>query len=409
MCARDSFFFKLAICAVIITFIFIPSSAALADALPAQEAVTITTGYTLKIRSGPGTDYDQVGTVPYNTTLPVLGRDEGANWVFVDYAGARGWIAAWLATVSGDLSSVPVGAPDDGGGSAPPPESAGAPSGVTAIPTTTLRIRSGAGTDYPQVGTIPAGVEVPVLAYNAAANWIYVDHGGAQGWSAAWLATINGDLNTLGSEPGTAPEAAPAEPAAPGPVTATTIGQKLLHAGPDNDTERSATIPTGTVVPVLGYDAVEDWIYIEYEGLRGWIQARFNRISGDLNSLSAGPFTAPAGVVGSMPESFPCHPQSANRCRWDYVINFQELNGTPATIERMQVQYIDPGGGVWVGAGSDQGWRDRRLYLPANGTTQYSSWVRSSALRGGTVVINWEGHDALGNTFNGGTSAHLAP
>jgi uncharacterized protein YraI len=406
---RNPFSFKLVVCVVIIMLIFIPSSAALAAESPVQGAVTITTGYTLKLRSGPGAGYDQIGTVPYNTTLPVLGRDEGANWVFVDYSGARGWIAAWLATVSGDLNSVPVGAPDDGGGSAPPPESGSAPSGVTAIPTTTLRIRSGAGTDYPQVGTIPAGVEVPVLAYDAAANWIYVDYAGAQGWSAAWLATVNGDLNTLGSQPGAAPGAAPTEPPAPGPVTATVIGQSFLHAGPDNDTEWSVLIPGHTAVPVLGYDAVENWIYVEYQGLRGWINARFSRISGDPNSLSAGPFTAPAGVVGSMPGSFPCHPQSANRCRWDYAINFQELNGTPATIERMQIQYIDPGGGVWVGAGSDQGWRSRRLYLPANGTTQYASWVRSSELRGGTLVINWEGHDALGNYFSGGTTAYLEP
>jgi uncharacterized protein YraI len=408
MLDRNPLSFKLAVCVVIIALILIPSSAALAGESPAQGTVTITTGYTLKIRSGPGTDFEQVGTVPYNTTLPVLGRDEAANWAFVDYNGARGWVAAWLATVSGDLSSVPIGAPDDGGGSAPPPESGGAPSGVTAIPTTTLRIRSGAGTDYPQVGTIPAGVEVPVLAYDAAANWIYVDYGGAQGWSAAWLATINGDLNTLGSEPGAAPEAAPVEPSAPTPVTATTIGQSFLHAGPDNDTERGVLIPTRTVVPVLGYDAVEDWIYVDYQGMRGWIKARFSRISGDLNGLSAGPFTTPAGVVGSMPGSFPCRSQGS-LCRYDYVINFQELNGTPATIERIQIQYIDAGGSVWVATGTSQGWRDRRLYLPAGGTTQYSNWVRSSALRGGTVVINWEGHDALGNTFSGGTTAYLEP
>jgi hypothetical protein len=45
---------------------------------------------------------------------------------------------------------------------------------------------------------------VPVLDYDAASDWIRVDYNGQQGWSAAWLATINGQLGGF-----SAPEAGP--------------------------------------------------------------------------------------------------------------------------------------------------------------------------------------------------------
>jgi uncharacterized protein YraI len=87
--------------------------AATASASPASQAgVTATTNVNLKIRSGPGTGFDQVGLAPAGTTVPVLGRNQGMDWLLVQYGDTTGWIAAWFTGISGDLNAVPVAGQD---------------------------------------------------------------------------------------------------------------------------------------------------------------------------------------------------------------------------------------------------------------------------------------------------------
>jgi uncharacterized protein YraI len=174
---------------LILVVLILPAASALA-----QSPATLTANANLRIRSGPGTNYARIGALPVGASAQALGRDAGSSWAYVDYRGTRGWVAAWLSTVSGDLNALPVTQPDGTGALAAPPA---VTSGVTAVPTVNLRVRSGPGTRYPTIATIPAGTPVPVLDYDDAADWIRVDYNGQRGWSAAWLATISGDPNGL--------------------------------------------------------------------------------------------------------------------------------------------------------------------------------------------------------------------
>lgn len=46
----------------------------------------------LALRTGPGTEYDQVGSIPPSTSLESLGRsDQADNWILVNYEGQFGW------------------------------------------------------------------------------------------------------------------------------------------------------------------------------------------------------------------------------------------------------------------------------------------------------------------------------
>jgi uncharacterized protein YraI len=190
--------------ALALVVLFLPAASALA-----QSPATLTATANLRIRSGPGVGYARIGALPAGASAQALGRDAGSSWAYVDYQGTRGWVAAWLATVSGDFDALPVTQPDGSGALAAAPS---ADSGVTAVPSVNLRVRSGPGTGYPTVTTIPAGTSVPVLGYDAAADWIRVDYNGQQGWSAAWLATINGDLSGLTGTPAADASSATAPP-----------------------------------------------------------------------------------------------------------------------------------------------------------------------------------------------------
>lgn len=61
---------------------------------PAQAAVHFRTiAYdNVVLRAGPGTEYDRVGTLPPDTTVKALGRQESiSNWTLVCYQGQFGW------------------------------------------------------------------------------------------------------------------------------------------------------------------------------------------------------------------------------------------------------------------------------------------------------------------------------
>jgi hypothetical protein len=121
--------------------------------------------------------------------------------------------------------------------------------------------------------------------------------------------------------------------------------------------------------------------------------------------------SGPARVIGSMPDTIPCTPWGSDGCRWDFRVTFTEVNGVPATIERIGQRYADTRGGIWV-VGSAE-WFDRTIKIPGRGSNTYSSWVRTlfnsdADLRGGTVTIGFSGYDANGNSFSGSVSAKLA-
>jgi uncharacterized protein YraI len=49
-----------------------------------------------------------VGSIPSGATVTIVGRNASSTWVFIEYADVRGWVATWIFTINGDLSSVPV-------------------------------------------------------------------------------------------------------------------------------------------------------------------------------------------------------------------------------------------------------------------------------------------------------------
>lgn len=165
---------------------------------PSATGVTARTTSPAKIRSGPGTTFGEIGKVPENTTVDVLGRNGGSDWLFVDYSGIQGWSAGWLYAVNGDVASLPV--LDGTGGATPPTEPPTQPpagGGVTATTVDSVKMRQGPDINFPEIGKIPNGTTVNVLARTQGYNWILVEYQGLQGWAAAWLFQIHGSLADL--------------------------------------------------------------------------------------------------------------------------------------------------------------------------------------------------------------------
>src|SRR5574341_282126 len=152
-------------------------------AIAQESSVTATPTGNVNLRSGPGVDYATIGKVPANSSVPVLGRNADSKWILIQHQGQRGWIAAWLATITGDLNSVAVSS-----------EVVGGPVRVKTL--STLNIRSGPGVNYGVLGTVPGGKELSPLARTASNSWLLIEYNGIRGWIARWLVTVNGNLRS---------------------------------------------------------------------------------------------------------------------------------------------------------------------------------------------------------------------
>ena len=76
---------------------------------PIEFAAYRTTG-TLRVRSGPGTDYDVMDQVPENFVLDILGRSADNQWLAIAYPdfGSLGWVSSQFVTPSDSFDQFPV-------------------------------------------------------------------------------------------------------------------------------------------------------------------------------------------------------------------------------------------------------------------------------------------------------------
>lgn len=113
----------------------------------------------LRIREGRGTNYKQIGSIPHDKVVQVSDIDKG--WGKVTYNGVTGYSCMdYLRKVTNTSSSA------DGTYK------------INATPS--LRIRSGRGTNYKQIGSIPNGRSVYVN--DISENWGKVNYNGKTGY-----------------------------------------------------------------------------------------------------------------------------------------------------------------------------------------------------------------------------------
>lgn len=65
----------------------------------------------INLRSGPGTEYDKVGTMLANQEAVAKGKTEGGNWLLLEYSGGPGgyaWVYASYVDYIGDLPIVTI-------------------------------------------------------------------------------------------------------------------------------------------------------------------------------------------------------------------------------------------------------------------------------------------------------------
>jgi uncharacterized protein YgiM (DUF1202 family) len=71
-----------------------------------------TTGGGLRMRSGPGTNYEVLNLLAEGQEVDVLGRDETGEWLKISLdSGEEGWVTAEFIDVGVDVEALPIVGP----------------------------------------------------------------------------------------------------------------------------------------------------------------------------------------------------------------------------------------------------------------------------------------------------------
>lgn len=214
--------------------------------------------------------------------------DPGAL-MWAQYVGVRGLSSDDIAGIQAlygapngnDTPAVPTAAPGGGGGAL-------TPSGVNATATTTIKMRSGPSTAFGQVGLFTYQAVAPIYGKNTTGDWFYIQYNGVFGWVAARYTRLSGgsqdQIPVVSDNPGGVPPT-PAPDLPSTGVTATTTSPTRMRSGPGTTFSVVTTIAWGDTVPIFAKNAAGDWIYVEWQGKRGWIAAWLVNITGDLSTV----------------------------------------------------------------------------------------------------------------------------
>ncbi len=256
---------------------------------PVGTAQVITDGLNLNLRNGPSATATIIGRMPPGATVDVMGAAQ-AGFLPVRYNGTNGWASAeWLsvsASPTPTATATPVTPTPTATPVTPTATATSTPGGPTGTATVNaggsrLNMRSGPGTQYPVVVSIPDGTVVDVTG--AAQNgFLPVRYQGVSGWSSADFLVSGGTTPTptatvtptttvtptatATSTPGTGVPEIPN--AAIGKATMNTTVS--LRRGPDTTYGTIQTLNNGWKVEIMG-DAYNGWTPIRYNAAKGWV------------------------------------------------------------------------------------------------------------------------------------------
>lgn len=147
----------------------------------------------LNLRTGPGPEYGDEGTLRRGSEVMLIGRNEAGTWGQLNNLY---WINLRYVNLSGNVSRLPVTFVETGNWGNP-----GTYTGVQGRAEDVLRIRGGPGTSYAQLSnpdTIRQGFVMDIVGQSANGQWFQININGRSGWvNAEYVTLIEGNHSTI--------------------------------------------------------------------------------------------------------------------------------------------------------------------------------------------------------------------
>ena len=233
----------------------------MSDSAEADLGTGTVTGSDVRLRSGPGTSYDILGTRGRGDTLQVTGVS-GA-WYKVSVNGSTAYISSTYLSLgsSGSSSSGASGS--------------SSVSGTGTISGTGVRLRSGPGTTYSILGSFNTGETMAVTG--GSGDWYSVTHNGTDGYVyKTYLKLGEADSSSSGG----------ISVSSLSEFTAYVISPVHMRNGPDTSYTSQRVLPTGESVTVTGESG--KWYRVTYGGNEGYIFKTYLSSSAVSSSSSSG-------------------------------------------------------------------------------------------------------------------------
>ena len=136
----------------------------------------------LNIRSGPGTNYNNIGQLSRGSEVSVVKIEN--NWIQIRLPQGLGWVSSEYVTVSANPTVDVTPAPSVQGA-----EVLTGKTGV--INSTVVNVRKEPGTESQTLGQLSRGELVQLQQKKD--DWYYVKSGKVEGWVAGFLITVQGE------------------------------------------------------------------------------------------------------------------------------------------------------------------------------------------------------------------------
>lgn len=152
---------------------------------------TVIRATVLLVREAPFPGANVVGRVRRGETYQIIGRDEAARWYLIVTSQGQGWVWSYYIHVNGNEFNAPVNSPFVVQGNP------AAASGVVVQSQSGLRLRAAPTTESEQIGRIPWGEIMPVIA-RTGDGWYQVVFRDTVGWVAStFVDVVEGDINSV--------------------------------------------------------------------------------------------------------------------------------------------------------------------------------------------------------------------
>ena len=282
----------------------------------------------INIRSGAGTEHSVVGTLHNSETVNIL--EKSGDWYHVSHNGITGYIfAEYLQEVSSESSSK----------SQVSSRTLNKTGKVVNI-SSSLNIRSGAGTGHSIVGTLHNGAIVNIIEKSG--DWYHINHNGVNGYvSAQYLQEVSSGNTSNENTPAPAPTPTPLNKT--GKVV--NISSSLnIRSGAGTGHSIVGTLHNGATVNIV--EKSGDWYHISHNGVNGYVSAQY------LQEISSG------------------NSANGNASGKGYVYNITSnlRVRAAASTNSLILGYLSNGESVDI-VGSSNGW----IHINYKGTTAYVS------------------------------------
>ena len=263
----------------VVSVIFALTLAVSASAATAGGATTTTA---VNFRTGAGTNYGIISTLPAGTHVVVSERSSG-NWATVVYNGTVGYISSDYLKRANDMD---------------------ASFGTGTICGSYVRMRSGASTSSSILGTYNSGTTMTVTGVSGA--WYKVNYNGTDGYVHSDYVSLSGVTSSGGSASGSN-----------GSVKGSDV---RMRSGPGTNHSILGVYNTGTEMTITGESG--NWYKVSYGGNDGYVSKDYMTTT----KPSSGGSTSQTGYIKGNDVRL------RSGAGTSYSILGQYNNGTPLTI-----------------------------------------------------------------------------